>query len=366
MRIWLCPSAFAPHTGGVEELTLKLARHLQLRDHEVLVVSNRHPSLLPASDEVDGVPVRRLKFSLPARRPRSWLEHVLAMPALRSDLAAFQPPHLVHVICVSSQTAPLAAFARRQRVPLVMTTQGETSMDSQAIYRKNPWLVHVLGQTSKRAQALTACSDWARHDAGALARAFLDAQVIPNGVDVGDWAMDPPSNEPVFAGWGRHVRQKGFDLLLDAFQRVRCRIPAARLLLGGDGPEQRYLFARAGDGVEVLGPLNRSGVREMLAKARVAVVPSRIEPFGIVALEALAAGRGLVYSSNGGLREAAGTCGRAADPTDAEALSEAMIAELKEPTAPDAGRRRACELSWDGITDQYEAVYERVVLSSRP
>lgn len=361
MQLWLCPSAFSPHRGGVEELTLKLARHLQQRGHRILVVTNRHPAYLAAAEQVDDVAVRRIAYSLPARRPASWARHLRAKPSLRKQVDNLPWPDVVHVICLSSQTSPMAAFAQRSGTPLVLTTQGETVMDAEGIYRKNPWLRRDLRRAASRAQVLTSCSDWTRRQIAGLAAPFQHAEVIPNGVDVDDWLMDPPGTSPVFAAWGRHVREKGFDLLMEAFVRVREEVPTASLLLGGDGPERDRLCPSPG--VELLGPLDRAGVRAMLRRARVAVVPSRIEPFGIVALEALAAGRGLVYSSNGGLAEAAGVCGRSADPEDPAALAAAMLAELKAPTAAAAGRARATELSWSKIAVRYEEIYSKALQS---
>lgn len=357
MRLWLCPSSFAPHRGGVEELTLKLAHQLSHRGHEVLVVTNRHPDILPAADVVEGVQVRRVQFSLPARRPASLLRHAVDAPRARRQLADLPAPDLVHVICLSSQTAALTGYSRSRHLPLVLTTQGETEMDSQAIYHKNPWLRRDLRRAARSARVLTACSDWTRRHTSAYAPEFLRAEVVLNGVQPDDWLLEERPDKPVFAAWGRHVREKGFDLLLRAFPRVRAELPESRLLIGGDGPERRNLIDQSG--VEFLGSLDRAGVRRMLAATRVAVVPSRLEPFGIVALEALAAGRGLVYSSNGGLAEAAGSCGRPADPTDAEALADAMVAEHLAPTPVKEARNRARSVAWPIIAEQYEQLYHR-------
>lgn len=353
VRLWLCPSAFAPHRGGVEELTLKLAQHLVRRGHDVLVVTNRVPADLPGEEVVEGVHVRRVAHSVPARRPASVLRHVRAARLLQQELDRLPVPDLVHEICLSSQMGGLRRYAARRGVPVVLTTQGETAMDAQGIYQRNPWLRAELRRSSTSAAALTACSAWTRGHAATIAPAFADARVVLNGVDVDDWRAGPLPDAPVFAAWGRHVREKGFDLLLEAFARLRLRLPEAQLLLGGDGPERLV----AAPGVQQLGALDRAGVREMLGRARVVVVPSRVEPFGIVALEALAAGRGLVHSVHGGLAEAAGGCGRAVDPTDADALVDAMLAELDAPTPPAEGVRRAGELSWDRIASEYETVY---------
>jgi glycosyltransferase involved in cell wall biosynthesis len=362
MRVWLAPSAFWPAHGGVEELTLQLAHSLQRLGNEVLVVTNRHPPSLPAREAVEGIAVERLALDAPRARPRQAARFLLTRPALQRQLDAIAPPvpDLVHIQCPSTQTAPLRRYCARHRVPLVLTSQGEVVMDANQIYQHSLYMRLTLRRAARSAAALTACSAWTAQACVPYAARFASATVIPNGVDPRQWDAGALPEEPVLCAWGRHVRQKGLDLAIEAFALLRFRVPEARLLIGGDGPETARLRALAGDGVEFLGAIDRGGVRAMLSRSRVAVVPSRVEPFGIVALEALAAGRGLVYAAGTGLAEAAGAVGRAVDVADAAALAAAMEAELAAPTPRDAGRARARELSWGVIGERYAELYEAV------
>jgi len=185
--------------------------------------------------------------------------------------------------------------------------------------------------------------------------------VIPNGVDPTQWSITRIPDEPVVAAWGRHVSQKGFDLLLAAWPKVRASIPSARLLLGGDGPESQALQSLASKGVELIGPLDREGVQRLLDQSRIAVIPSRLEPFGVVALEAMATGRAVVWSTHGGLREATGGLGWPMDPTHDEALAAAVVAALRAPAEPQTYRRHAEGLAWDSLTQRYLDVYEAAI-----
>ena len=362
LRIWLAPSAFHPSRGGVEELTLQLARDYQHRGHDVTVVVHRHPADLPEHDLVEGVPVRRLDLDLPGAS----LSRLVRYPfALREQLAALDgigpTPDVVHVQCASNQVLALSLWTRRRRVPLVLTTQGEVTMDAGRIYDRSAQLRGVLRLGSRRAQALTACSARAGDDAAAIASRFAGCLVVPNGVDPAQWTVRALPEAPIFAAWGRQVPQKGLDLLIDAFAIVRSVIPNAILRIGGDGPEHERLRELAGPGVEFAGPLDRAGVQSLLDRSRVVVVPSRLEPFGIVAVEAMAAGRTVVWSTNGGLADATGGLGVSADPTDRHSLANAMIAAHREPVDPAAARAHAETLAWTRIGDRYLEIYADVI-----
>ncbi|MDT7537997.1 MAG: glycogen synthase [Actinomycetota bacterium] len=362
MRIWLAPSAFFPHSGGVEELTLKLGQHLQRRGHDVLVVVHRHPADLPAQAVVEGLPVRRVSFPTAGRRPGRVLAVGRDHRRVQAELSALDRPDLVHIQCPSNQTLPIALFTRRTSTPLVLTSQGEIVMDADRIYQRSRYLRQSLRFGTRQAAALTACSRWTAEQAARIAPTFATARSVPNGVDPGDWSMAPVPVEPVFCCWGRHVPQKGLDLAIEAFGQARARLPGARLLVGGDGPERSRLAALAGPGVEFLGPLDRGGVRAMLQSARVAIVPSRVEPFGIVALEALAAGRSLVYSRTaGGLPEAVGDRGRGVDPADTTAFAHALVGAAVDPVDAEGNAAYAASFSWDAITEQYAEIYATVI-----
>jgi uncharacterized protein (TIGR03085 family) len=108
---------------------------------------------------------------------------------------------------------------------------------------------------------------------------------------------------------GRHVRQKGFDLLLDAFASLVARPDFThRLVVAGDGPERSALEQQAielgiAERVDFPGATDRATTASLFRGADVFVLPSRHEPFGIVVLEALAAGTPTVAADVGGVGE---------------------------------------------------------------
>lgn len=345
-------------------MTAALARHLSGHGYEVLVVTNRHPLELSSEAVVDGINVHRIAFPAPKWSPRGVVSYARQRREVTETLKRLPPPELIHVHCVSSQTPSLLSFARQRHIPVIVSTHGETEMDATAIYQRSRWMRHVLRSATQHACALTACSQWTAERAAAIAPAFAHATVIPNGIDSRQWDVGLPPDAPVIGAWGRHVPQKGFDTLLRAFARLRDNHPSAKLLLGGDGPERPALERLAGDGVAFLGQLDRVGVKLLLSQVKVVAVPSRVEPFGIVAVEALAAGRALVCSNVGGLDEATGGTGVTVPAEDVVAWEAALGAALTAPIDTRAARHRAAQLDWDRVFGSWDALYRQAVCSS--
>jgi glycogen(starch) synthase len=168
---------------------------------------------------------------------------------------------------------------------------------------------------------------------------------------------------------GRVVEKKGFDLLLAAFGRVAARHPDVDLVIGGDGAALESLRQAAhgaglGDRVHFPGRLSREAVAGVMAGADVFVMPSRLEPFGIVVLEGWRAGVAVIATSVGGRPEFVhdDVDGVLVDPQAfAERLSALLDdAGLRSRLAA-AGRARIGEFAWPVLAERYRAVYAGVV-----
>jgi glycosyltransferase involved in cell wall biosynthesis len=153
---------------------------------------------------------------------------------------------------------------------------------------------------------------------------------------------------------------------------LAARGSAPTLTIAGEGEDRAKLeadIARLGLGsrVRLVGPIAHDRAHDFLARADIVVMPSRIEPFGIVALEAAQAGRPIVASAVDGLVEvvAHGVTGLLVPPDDPAALAEA-IAALMDDTARAramglAARRRAAALfDWSRYVDAHEALFDRI------
>ena len=195
-------------------------------------------------------------------------------------------------------------------------------------------------------------------------------EVIWNGVPVRA-LRGPLAPHPTVVFAGRLIREKGADLLLDAFAQVVTRFPEAKLLIAGDGPERANLasqISRLGldSNVQLLGHLSRPDLEREFANAWVQVAPSRWEePFGLVAAEALMRGTAVIASDTGGLAEFVrhDETGILVAPQDPQALAEALQALLQNSELADSmglrGRAFAMQhLTEDIFVDRFVSLYE--------
>jgi glycogen(starch) synthase len=382
MRVALLPSAYAPAVGGVEELTARLAHRFQEAGDDVEVWTNRHPADLPQDESVDGIRVRRFHMPMPRMSARALagfpFEARRAWSTLVAAAADFRP-EIIHVQCFSTNGVYGTCLAKHLGVPLVLTLQGETVMDNADIYERSLALRFSLRRALGKAAAVTACSRFVLADAETrFGLAPGRGTVIPNGVDLAEGVAEEPLKLPFerfVLGVGRVVKKKGFDLLLDAFQRVAASHPDLGLVIGGSGPARDDLIrsaARAGLGERVAlpGSLSRGQVAWAMSNAAVFVLPSRVEPFGIVVVEALRSGCPAIVSSHGGATEIVHDVRDAivVDPCDSPALAAAIERVITDENLANglrrAGPRVAAAFDWGTIAPRYRQLYDRLTTSN--
>ena len=379
-RIALIPSSYLPHVGGVEQHTRAVARELVRRGAQVEVWTVLRDGL-SERDEVDGVAVRRLPAPLPRTSASGAARFLADLPsavgAWRDSVRSFRPG-LLHVHCFGPNGVYALGASRLSNVPLVLSLHGETFMDDHDVFSQSSVLRLSLRSALRRAAAITGCSQVTLDDA--TGRFGLDrarGRVVFSGV-----ALD----EPVLAGsaetlapdrfgryvfaLGRLVPHKGFDLLIDAFARLAPDHPDVGLVIAGDGPERVALGDRAarlgvGSCVALPGRAGRAAVAATMAQAQAFVMPSRVEPFGMVVLEAWRAGRPVVASRRGGPREYVrdGVDAILVDPEDTAALAGALCRLLDDEDLRSrigsAARARVVEFGMPVVVDGYAAAYAR-------
>ncbi|MEJ3657059.1 glycosyltransferase family 4 protein [Actinomycetes bacterium KLBMP 9759] len=393
MRVLMVSWEYPPVVvGGLGRHVHALATQLAAAGHDVVVLSRRptgtDAATHPTVDEVvDGVRVLAVAedpghFEF-ERDMVTWtlgMGHALLRAAL-TRLDGWRPDVVhAHDWLVAH---PAIALADAFGVPLVATFHATeagryagwlSSRLSQQVHSVEWWLAH-------RADTVITCSAAMRDEVAELFE--LDPAritVMHNGISPRAWRVGPrrvaaararhsPSGAPMLLYFGRLEYEKGVQDLIAALPRVRRSHPGTTLLVAGTGTATEMLVAaarthRVRRSVEFLGHLPDADLAAALAAADAVVLPSRYEPFGIVALEAAAARAPLVASTAGGLGEVVvdGKTGLSFPPGDVPALAAAITRVLDDPKAAarraGAARSRLGEdFDWTRIASRTATLY---------
>lgn len=393
MRVLMISWEYPPVVvGGLGRHVHALATELAAAGHDVVVLSRRpagsdaatHPTLDEVRDGVRVLSVAEDPTHLEFRRDMvAWtlaMGHSLLRAAL-VRLAGWRPDVVhAHDWLVAH---PAIAMADVLGVPLVATIHATEAG------RYNGWLSSALSRQvhsaewwlANRADALVTCSAAMRDEVVELFDIEPAAvTVLHNGITPRAWRVEPrrvkaardryaPGGAPLLLYFGRLEYEKGVQDLIAALPRIRRVHPGTRVLVAGTGTAAVQLVDAARThrvlrSVRFLGHLPDEDLAALLSGADTVVLPSRYEPFGIVALEAAAAGAPLVASTAGGLGEIVveGETGVAFPPGDVAELARAVTRVLADPAAA-ASRARAArarlgvDFDWTRIAAGTAAVY---------
>jgi len=376
MNVALFASAFYPHVGGVEELVRQVGRELQRQGVGVIVLTNRWPRSLPKYEEYEGLPIYRLAMRVPEGSVKAHVNYALTHWLIRNQVTSILRKHridLIHVHCVSSNGYYALLARKALGLPLVVTTHGERTMDATQIYQRSAFLNKVLRDLLAEADHITAVSRHTLDDMETYwGKPFgAKASVIYNGIDLADFGDREPyaAGAPYIMGIGRLVPQKGFDVLIRAF--AKADIPGWKLVIAGEGTERAALESLIQElGLQgrasLVGRADRPMATALFRGCEFFVLASRMEPLGIVNLEAMAAGKPVIASKVGGVPEIVSdnVTGLLVPSEDVDALANAMVRlasdEGLRKRLGEAGRSVVADFSLPAIARQYAGVYSKL------
>ena len=250
----------------------------------------------------------------------------------------------------------LAALA--SRAPLVVTAHGQDVSNIGAV----PGVRSATQLVVRRAAAVVAVSDFLRRELEAkVPRARGKVEVVDCGVDLERFRVEPAVDGPTrFLCVGSLIERKNVVRLADAF----LRHGEGTLTFVGDGPLRSELEGR--HGVTVVGKVSHDEVPGWFARSHVLCQPSLIEPFGLAALEAMAAGRSVVATRAGGPPEfVTPQAGVLVDPTDEDDLARGLATAAALPRPNSAARLAAEEHDVRRQAERVEEVLLRAVRDRR-
>lgn len=373
--------------GGIARHVYDLSRAMVAQGSEVTVITCGSQDA-PAFELVNGVKVYRVTMNNPSTPDfLTWvLQLNLNMVEQANRLVLMgEKFDIVH------SHDWLAAFAGKNlkhawRIPLVSTIHATEYGRNMGLHNDlQRYISNVEWWLGYESWRVICCSQYMRKELLGVFQIPDDKiQIIPNGVYPEDFqktTMDTSkirnnycaSNEKIIFHVGRIVREKGLGVLLDAFSRVLAVEPQTKLIIAGRGPYSEELRYRAYQ-LGIYGRIYFTGyidddTRNALYKCSdVTVFPSLYEPFGIVALEGMAAGTALVVSDTGGMSEIIqhGVNGLKAYNDNPVSLADNILWALHNPEHTLKMRAKALEdiknlYDWNKLAMQTLFTYQQIL-----
>jgi glycosyltransferase involved in cell wall biosynthesis len=375
MKIIILPSSYKPNIGGVEELSSKLCSSYTASGHNVYIATGKWPANLSNNEIIDGIKVNRFNFVLPSKNISDIFKFLILFPIVFIKFCSYLKkinPDIVNIQCVSSNGFYTLLAKRILKFTLVVTLQGETVMDDHDIYNKSSLLRWTLRRLMRDADWITANSAYILEDALKKFGGNRDkSSVVYNGVDLNEFTGIEPykHSKPYIFATGRLVHKKGFDLLIKSFFEIYTKYKDIDLLISGKGEYEAELKSLIGtlglsDRVKLLGPADRKLNVSLFKGCEFFVMPSRLEPFGIVCVEAMAAGKAFIATKNGGPSEFAKNVGLLVDPENINELSEALDKLISNKKLrldlEQLSKEKVKSLTWPEISEQYIDIFKKV------
>lgn len=415
MKIAIATAVYYPMINGVAVFSHNLALGLAARGHEVLVLT---PSQTGRSytRTADGVKVQYLRsvkvrvypdqiHDVPPKKkflgvewPHLFYRHgfrVSAFPQgeVKKALDTFSPD-VVHVQVSDPIGLSAVAYARKKGIPVVTTEHNQPEVLTEPL--------HVPGVVKKPVDALLAAylvnrqskSDFVTMPTKQAILNFLDGRkdfpvpvaAVSNGVDLTAFKPGEPRaallkkyglkrGEPVVLYVGRVDPEKNVETLIEAFASAAADVPAARLLIVGDGVDRVRLEKKASkmglsDRVIFAGRVVPPDLYEVYKLGTVFATASEIETQGIVLIEAAATGLPLIAVKAGAVAEVCqdGVNGFLCQPGDVAEIAAAIVKILSEPELCQQFSKKSIEIAaehdFNHTLEQFENIYRRVIKSN--
>jgi glycosyltransferase involved in cell wall biosynthesis len=375
-----------PHSNyycaGVEIVASNLVANMSRRGHQISVftTANSRRSSVETSDSTSIHRYGRL-----VRIGQTNLSVGLMYKPLKQNDVDIVHAHM------GNPPAPISAmlYAKRKNKPFILTYHGDPQHDWGGLARRMTVYLHsklMLHRILSRAEVIISPSEHFIDESKVLRKYRSKTIAIPNGIDISD--LDVPYSKEECRGRlgldkGEHVilfvgglsPYKGPDVLIRAMPKIMESLPNSRLVLVGEGTlreklEQETKELGIDQRVQFTGFVKDNLQKAMFFHAAdVFVLPSVTsqEIFGIVNLEAMAAGVPIVASKIGGIPDVVtdGDTGLLVPPNDPDAIAKAVVTLISDPELGRAmverGLKRVEAYSWASIAERTEKIYEEAI-----
>ncbi len=381
---------YPPQIGGEAAYTSGLASVLNNLGNDITVITTTSGKSMDVSKEGDirvirlpksSVLPKMLSFSIDARK-------ILEGGELgKIDIIHDTSDYNSIIIPSNKKKTPVIAtihhpYAEEKRIYRANTSSVEYF--KYAIHRKIDYLEYNSKLLCRKSDRLIAVSNYTAKSVTAEYGIQPDKiSIIPNAVDINRFNPDIDgmeirkklgiAAEKVILFVGRLDFQKGIEYLISAFSKIVKDFPEAKLIVVGDGPLKNNIRAAINEfgisgSVFLMGRTNTDDLPKIYAACDLFVVPSLMEGFGIVYLEAMACGKTCIGANIGGVEDAIldGHTGLLVPPADSDSIYRAIKKLLSDEDTlarfGKEGRKRVLEnFTWKKVAAQTLEVYNRAL-----
>ena len=366
LKILEIASCFPPSRGGVEKCVYELSVRFARDGHDVTVATSSRGKETRFHTERSGE-LKIIRFP-----ERFHLFEAPIMPNLAS-IALTADYDILHIHGMSPSITDLSIlFAKLRRKPVVLTYHNDAESDLWGGVTKAAAFVYssLVSSIVRMSNVVVSSTRSYADTSPALRYSMNKLRVIPMGVDTQKYDNIQLRNEIrpernlLFVGQLKDY--KGVEVLLESLSHLRNAGHEINTDIVGTGPNWRKLVGKAKQlhidtNVRFRGNVSDDELLQLYANCDSLVLPSvnRREAFGIVLLEAKAAGKNVVASDIPGVNEVASIGGGyLAKPNDPISLARSILNSLESGHHPDKIRQAARALNWDTLAAEYESVFE--------
>lgn len=363
MKVLFVTPRYHPHIGGVETHVKSVAERLVKRGYEVEVYATDPKGNLPVKEEVNGISIRRFRSFAP--------NNAYYLP-IRSMLEALKASDADIVHAHNIQAFPLlyACIAKRAEQRLILTTHMHTGASTRFRNMLFPLYLRIIrNQIRNKADRIICVSEFEKEIV--MRRLSIDPNrvtVIPNGISEDIFSIKRRDDGLNMLSVGRLERFKNFDKVIEALNILHRRygLKDARLTIVGYGPDRDRLIdlVRKLDlrNVTFKSNLSREELLQEYTKAKIFLLPSEYESYGIAAVEAIAIGIPTIVNNGSALVEFVklGSAIGIDPPITANKVADAIVNAID--FKPNDVREKI--LTWNQVVNRLEQLYSGIIEDS--
>ncbi|MBZ4666743.1 glycosyltransferase family 4 protein [Mahella sp.] len=387
MKILMLAWEYPPRSvGGISSHVYDLSHHMAKMGHTVYVMTC-NDNTLKEFEEDDGVYVYRVcPYNIATNNFIDWVFH-LNMAALERAAQLLNDGLDIDIIHVHDWLMAFCGRALKHiyAKPLIATIHASEYGRNNGLHSDmQRYISDVEWWLTYEAWRVICCSNYMKDELRFVFQLPEDKiRILPNGVDIEQLSADgdisdfrlryAAPGQRIICFVGRLVREKGVDTLIAAAPAVLSKHPDVKFVIAGNGPYEDVLRRMTWDRglyekVQFAGYVDKQTRNKLYKASDIAVFPSLYEPFGIVALEAMAARVPVVVSDVGGLSEIVvdGIDGYKVPPGNAQALADGILSLLDNPSMASRMCQKAFykvqqAYNWDMIASATIKVYTEVL-----